>query len=295
MKKRLLYYLSLLLFPISAIAQNFTDTKGELQIAASGSATYTLPVAIPPSIKNVAPVINLTYASGVRGGIAGQGWSLSGISAISRIATRVDIDGYLDGVDFDTNDKLALDGQRLLLKSGSYWANGSVYETEYKSNTRIELKIENNLTFFIVTNPDGSRSWYGSSGNGTYQNTVSPLAWYIVRFEDIHGNMIIYNYENITYAGTSQLYIREIRFSGNASQNIPFVNSIVFHYKDAKRVEKDFIRGAASYASKILGNIEVYTGDALFRKYIINHTGRYGFRVRKGNIGTGIQWQRRSR
>jgi hypothetical protein len=77
-----------------------------LQISASGSATYTVPVAIPPSIKNVAPVINLTYASGTKAGIAGQGWSINGISAISRIATRRDIDGYVDGVDFDNNDKL---------------------------------------------------------------------------------------------------------------------------------------------------------------------------------------------
>ncbi|HEU4496773.1 MAG TPA: SpvB/TcaC N-terminal domain-containing protein, partial [Flavobacterium sp.] len=192
MKKNLLCCIMLLLLSIGSMAQQyFTDTKGELQVSVSGSAAYTLPVAIPPSIKNVAPTINLTYSSGTKAGIAGQGWSLSGISAISRIATRRDIDGYVDGVDFDANDKLALDGQRLLLKNGSYWADGSVYETEYKSNTRIELKIENGLTFFIVTNPDGSRSWYGCSGNGAYQNSVSPLAWYIVRHEDVHGNAII--------------------------------------------------------------------------------------------------------
>jgi hypothetical protein len=144
----------------------------------------------------------------------------------------------------------SLDGQRLLPKSGSDW----IYETEYKSNSRIELREElrgdDNLAFFIVTNPDGSRSWYGSTGNGTYQNAVSPLAWYIVRHEDVYGNAIIYNYENVTYAGTSQLYISEIRFSGNESQGIPFANKIVFNYRNAKRVERDYIRGAASYASK---------------------------------------------
>jgi len=271
MKKTILCCLPLLLFSISSMAQQyFTDTKGELQISASGSATYTLPVAVPPSIKNVAPVINLAYASGTKAGIAGQGWSLSGISAVSRIATRRDIDGYVDGVDFDNNDKLGLDGQRLLLKSGSYWADGSVYETEYKSNIRIELKIENGLAFFIVTNPDGSRAWYGCSGSGTYQNAVSPLAWYIVKHEDVHGNAIVYNYENVAYAGTSQLYISEIRFSGNESQGIPFANKIKFYYNDAYRVERDYIKGSPSYASKALNSIEVHTGGALFKKYIIN-------------------------
>ena len=263
MKKNILYYL-LFLCSVSSIAQHFTDTKGELQIAASGSAIYTIPVAVPPNIKNVTPVINLTYASGTKAGIAGQGWSLSGISALSRIATRRDIDGFIDGIGFDSNDKLALDGQRLLLKSGGYWAGGSIYETEYKSNTRIELREEDNQTIFIVTNTDGSKSWYGSSGTGEYQNAVSPLAWYIVRHEDVYGNAIIYNYENVTYAGTSKLYISEIRFSGNPGQGIAFANKIIFNYKEAKRVERDFIRGAASYASRILGNIEVYTSGALF-------------------------------
>lgn len=32
------------------------------------------------------------------------------------MSTRNDIDGFRDGVDFDSNDKLALDGQRLLVK-----------------------------------------------------------------------------------------------------------------------------------------------------------------------------------
>lgn len=101
-------------------AQEYHDTQGKLEISSSGQATYTLPIALPPSISNVGATINITYASGQNSGIAGQGWNISGISYISRIATRLDIDGFKDGVDFDDNDKLALEGQRLLLKSGNY-------------------------------------------------------------------------------------------------------------------------------------------------------------------------------
>jgi hypothetical protein len=168
------FYLLFIFFATQIIfSQNFTDTKGELQISASGTATYSLPIAMPPSLKNVAPIINLTYSSGVKGGIAGQGWNINSISAIARIATRRDIDGFVDGVDFDADDKLSLDGQRLLIKTGTYWANGSTYETEYKSNTRIELKIEGSVMYFVDTAPDGSRSWYGSRGSGSLQNSVS--------------------------------------------------------------------------------------------------------------------------
>ena len=266
-------YLSLFLFSFFQliIAQNFTDTKGELQISSSGSATYNLPIAIPPSIMNVAPVINLTYSSGVRGGIAGQGWNINSISSIARIATRRDIEGFVDGVDFDIDDKLALDGQRLLIKTGTYWANGSSYETEYKSNTKIECVNQGSIIYFIVTAPDGSRSWYGSTPDGS-QNSKSATAWHIVRYEDVNGNRIDYNYTNTAYNNTNQLYISSISFSGNPSAGMAFQNSIEFNFKNAKRVERDFIGGNSSYASKILDNVEVRTNNTIFRKYQLSHS-----------------------
>lgn len=255
-------------------SQNFQDTKGELQVGNNGQASYNLPIALPPSLKNIAPVINVNYSSGSRGGIVGQGWNVSGISNICRMSTRQDIEGFRDGVDFDEHDRLALDGQRLLLKSGTYWENGSLYETEYKSNTKIEYFVQGNMSFFIITSPDGSRSWYGSTGNGTYQNATSLNAWYIIKYEDVYGNFVKYNYANATYNNTSQLYIDNIEFSGNNNFSIPAINKIVFNYRSTpiKRVERDFIKGQAIFSSKILDNISVYTSGTLFRKYKFNQT-----------------------
>ena len=268
---RKFYIFILVIITHFSFSQNFTDTKGDLQISASGTAVYTLPIATPPSIKNTAPIINLVYSSGARGGIAGQGWSINSISAISRMATRRDIDGFVDGVDFDDNDKLALDGQRLLLKTGTYWANGSTYETEYKSNTRIELKIEGNVTYFIVTAPDGSRSWYGSKGSGSLQNSASINSWYIVRFEDVNTNFIDYNYKTISYNNSNQLYIDSIVFSGNTIAGIAAQNKISFLYTASKRIERDYIKGVPVYATQILEKIEVYASNSLFRTYKLSH------------------------
>ncbi|UTN05115.1 FG-GAP-like repeat-containing protein [Flavobacterium bizetiae] len=265
------YLFAFILISQFIFSQNFTDTKGELQISASGSAVYTLPIATPPSIKSVAPIINLTYSSGIKGGIAGQGWSINSISTISRIATRRDIDGFVDGVDFDDNDKLALDGQRLLIKTGTYWASGSTYETEYKSNTRIELKTEGTTVYFIVTSPDGSRSWYGSKGSGSLQNSVSLNSWYIVHYEDVNGNFIDYNYKTVTYNNSNQLYIDTITFSGNITAGIATQNKIGFIYENSKRIERDFLKGAPVYASQILKKIEVYANNSVFRKYKLIH------------------------
>lgn len=39
-------------------------------------------------------------------------------------------DGFIDGVDFDNNDKFCLDGQRLIVTSGGYGAPGFEYRLE---------------------------------------------------------------------------------------------------------------------------------------------------------------------
>ena len=69
MKK--IYLLLALCFTLFTNAQSFHDTQGKLEVSSSGQASYTLPIAMPPSIQNVGPTINLIYGSGQMGGIAG--------------------------------------------------------------------------------------------------------------------------------------------------------------------------------------------------------------------------------
>jgi RHS repeat-associated protein len=243
----------------------YHDTQGALDISAGGQAIYSVPIALPPSIQDVGPTINLTYSSGQLGGIAGMGWSISTVSTIARTATRPDIDGIVDGVDFDSNDKLSLDGQRLLLVSGTYFASGSVYATEVASNTKIELTGSGTTMYFIVTLPDGSRKWYGNYGG---QNAADLTAFYIVRFEDTNGNFITYHY---TKPYNKALCINEIKFSANTNGlNLP-LNRIKFNYKQAKRTENVYINGVKHEKVELLSNIYVYTNGLVFRKYVLTH------------------------
>lgn len=263
MKLRLL---ALLLFIASSIqAQSFHDTQGKLEISSSGQSTYTLPIALPASIQSVGPTINLNYTSGQAGGIAGQGWNINSISFISRMSTRRDIDGFIDGVDFDADDKLAFNGQRLLLKSGTYWADGSTYETETQSNLKIELKGTGDAIYFIVTTPDGARSWYGNY-NGAIASDLT--AYYIVRFEDTNGNFITYDY---TRPLSKSLCITQINFSANTVSNPTPLNKIVFGYKAAKRIESAYLKGVKVEKTELLQDVSVYTNNLLFKKYEITH------------------------
>lgn len=264
MKKIIL--IAVLFFTGITFSQNhYHDTQGKFEISNNGQATYTLPIALPASIQSVGPTINLVYSSGQMGGIAGQGWSINSISTIARLATRRDIDGFVDGVDFDENDKLALDGQRLILVSGNYWADGSVYKTEVLSNSKIELKGSGTSMYFIVTAPDGSRSWYG---NFSGQTATDLTAFYIVRFEDTNGNFITYHYNKPL---NKALCINEIKFSANINGFTTPLNHIKFNYDAAKRVENVYIKGLKHEKAELLKSIFVYTNNQFFRTYFLTH------------------------
>ncbi|MEP7094718.1 MAG: SpvB/TcaC N-terminal domain-containing protein, partial [Flavobacterium sp.] len=115
-------------------------TEGQLSVSLTGSALYSIPIAVPPGINGVVPQVGLVYNSQGGNGLAGYGWNISGISAITRIPSTKFHDGTIDEVDFDSLDRFALDGQRLVIKSGTngiYGANGTVYETENFSNIKI--------------------------------------------------------------------------------------------------------------------------------------------------------------
>ena len=303
MRKKISAFIFSIFFIIGGIKfgysqSSFHDTKGELEVSSGGQALYKVPIALPPTIQNFAPKIDLQYQSGTLSGIAGVGWSIEGVSTISRIASRRDIDGFKDGVDFDGNDKLSLDGQRLILVSGSYWGDGSFYETELKSNLKVKQIGSKNSASFIVYYPDGSLSWYGKYGSRTARDEFK---YFLVMRKDANGNRIRFEYDK-KYG--EELYLSQIKFGnygfvldesdsfisipkeGDDVVSFPIVdggrtptpqyivksgNRIIFSYKEVDRYEKGYAGGKQIEKKALLLSIEVYSEDELFKKYSLTH------------------------
>jgi len=68
---------------------------------------------------------DLNYNSRGGFGQVGVGWTLGGLSTITRCPANYDPDGFRGTVSYDANDRFCLDGLRLVSISGAYGADGS--------------------------------------------------------------------------------------------------------------------------------------------------------------------------
>lgn len=88
---------------------------GELGVSNGGAATYSIPLVVPPGSAGLQPSLSLNYSGSTQNGLLGVGWSIGGLSSITRCAKTIAQDGVNDRVSFTTSDRLCLDGQRLVL------------------------------------------------------------------------------------------------------------------------------------------------------------------------------------
>ena len=261
--------------PSGTIGSNlFHDTQGNIEVNGAGQLQFTLPIALPPGVKSVAPQINLVYTSGAGNGIAGYGWNLSGITSISRVGKNIDKDGKAESISLTYNDYYSFNGQRLILKSGEYGKDGSEYVTEKFSN--VKIKARRNLSgtawqgpqYWEVTFEDGSQAWYGGSTVGK-----TPIEYNITKWKDAQGNYITYHYtqsENVSV-------ISSIEWGGNETLGKPHFNKMTFEYAERELRESSFVAGEKFVQNKILTSVQVNTNGKQFKKYVINyHNGENG-------------------
>lgn len=208
-----------------------------------GAATYSIPVQLPPGIGNMTPQLAISYNSMTGNGLLGYGWTISGLSAITRARSTIYHDGFVDGVNFNQHDRVTLDGQRLMLCSGNdYGANEAKYRTEVDIMAKIisyKQAGHNGPEKFKVYRKDGTIWYYGYTTDSRVEpqgqsNVV--LAWLVNRIEDRQGNYIVFNYTENNSSG--EYYISSIEYTGNTRLSQQPFYEVIFNYVD--RADKEF-------------------------------------------------------
>jgi len=202
-----------------------------ISISDSGTPSYSQAIVVPPGIAGLAPNIGFLYSAGSVNGPVGYGWSVQGISMITRCPGSKLLDGYARPVDYTSNDKLCLDGQRLIqTDSNGVVVNGSVtnpgvtnpfqqndvlggsgmvreYRTEKDTYARIRAygyangDANNGPAYFKVWTKGGQIYEYGVNSNTTANAQITAqgknvvVAWPVSRISDTVGNYIDFQYD----------------------------------------------------------------------------------------------------
>lgn len=259
MKKLFFVFILITFFNISN-SQSVGQTPGAFSVSLMGASNYSVPIKMATGIKDMIPNISLGYSNQRGNGIAGWGWNIEGLSEITRETSSILHDGLVDPIDFDEKDRFSLDGQKLILKTGTYGGNAE-YQLENYSNIKIISVASSEAytpSYFTVFYPDGSSSKY------VYNGTNDKFKWRISVKEDVNHNTIVFNF--------NYNYLQSIEYGGNSSLGTPNINKVNFFYNSSSRNENSLLYGGMmKNIGQKLYKIEVLANSQLFRRYLLEY------------------------
>jgi len=269
-------YLSLSLFVLANSNTLVGSIPGQFNVGSTGAAEYSIPIEIPPGTAGVQPQLSLNYNSQGGNGLLGVGWSLGGLSVIHRCPANKAKDGFIDGIDFDSNDRFCLDGQPLVAISGAYGAHNTEYRTEIDGYSKIvshDADGVNGVDSFTVYTKSGDVMEYGVTAdsyinpplaNGTVQ--LEALCWLLNKVTDSVGNyMTVTYFEDET---TGENYPLRIDYTGNSTQSLAPYNSVEFEYESRTDESLSYVSGKKINSTKRLKKIIIKASSLLVREYL---------------------------
>lgn len=221
---------------------------------ASGTASYGVDIAVPPSASGFAPKLSLEYDAG--GGVSelGMGWRLGGLPSIRRrtnegLPTFTEADAFeLTGVGTPSDLLEMTDGFfRPELESGAFArvqrsADGSTWEARAKGGTI-----------------------YRFGGKGFVEAEGSKVFAYLLREQlDLHGHRIAYEWD--TESGETRLVsVTWNDFGEKVRQRI------VLSYEERPDHHELFSTGIRRVLTQRVAQIDVTLGGELVRRYSISY------------------------
>ncbi|MDR1601595.1 MAG: FG-GAP-like repeat-containing protein, partial [Tannerella sp.] len=247
----------------NAFAIDRNMTVGEIPFTSgvlpNGALTYNVPIEIYPGVNGHQPNVSLVYNSYGGNGITGIGWSLGGLSAISRTGKSPYYDGRAEGVLMDKSDPFVLDGVRLI-KTGETTSEIN-YETERGFIKATAYLTGSVVRYFQVRYPNGSIATYGFMGS-----YASNLSYPLISIADRFNNTITYTYD---YSDNNHYTLTRISY-GSASVEFQYLSSrndpAVFYHGGLKVME-----------NRLLQNIVCKYGSSVHRTYSLSYLALKGY------------------
>jgi len=261
----------LVAFEAQAETPFYGAVSGSFATSPSGAATYTIPIDVPPGIAGLQPQLALTYNSQGGNGLLGMGWGLGGQSVINRCPATIVQDGFKGGINFDTNDRFCLDGQRLIptgTDNIALYGSGTSYRTEIETFSKIigYSTQGTGYAYFVVLTKSGQTIEYGYTSDSRIEangsNNPSVRVWAINKVEDTVGNELNFNY--IEDFSNGEYRIDSISYA-NGQRHVAFT------YEDRADVSSRYVGAGLVKATKRLTHIQTFVGTSNIRDYTLNY------------------------
>lgn len=257
---------------------------GKFAVDRTGAAHYSIPIKVAPGVNGLQPKLTITYNS--RGGASqlGLGWSLSGVSAVSRCPESAAVGQTPAPINMAESDDFCLSGTHLVPNGG--WANNGKSGAVYHEPKASFMKIVSNGTqgngpdSFTVWSKDGLTRQFGTTSDSqlqtgtTFNHTV--MSWLLHEVSDHWGNYISYSYtksQNSVLPGADTGdQLTEIDY-GNGSGQV--VGKIVFSYQfiapAAYHTTVTYTDGFHHEIQSDLSSITVYSGGSKLWTYNLSY------------------------
>jgi RHS repeat-associated protein len=240
-------------------------------VGTDGGASCRIPIAIPPGVAGLEPTLALEYRSARGNSVAGVGWSLTGLSLVSRVGATPAQDGFRSGVSYTGTDRFALDGRRLLAVGGTYGDVDAVYAPEIETWTRAYpaqtgAAGRSGPDSFTVESAAGRTMQYGGTQDSQALAGESVRAWGLNKVEDSFGNVMTVTYD--TSVGDGTLYPVRIDYGAGDLDTRPWVG---FTYEERPDALPSYAGGHVTSMTRRLKTITTSVGGALVSTYILEY------------------------
>ncbi|MBF3377050.1 hypothetical protein ISU90_08675 [Leptospira borgpetersenii serovar Balcanica] len=219
-----------------------------------GNVSLTYPIHTPPGRAGVEPKLTITYSSTGGDGWLGIGWSL-GLGSITRTPEY-------GALYYDARDTFTWNGQKLVKVAGSTTNENGTYRPEIASEDLVIFKLSQIESGGVweISDSSGTKTTYGETTSSRIYNPQVPsrtYSWYLSRTEDKNGNFLEADYDNSEYSKNRNLYLKEIRYTGNSKSGLPARQYVKFYTKQREDFYVSTSPGFLMKMDKILEKIEV--------------------------------------
>ena len=249
------------------------SVAGQFSVNQNGAATYTLPIQVPPGVTGMQPQLSLNYNSQDGHGLAGVGWSLGGLSVITRCEQTLAQEGVRGVVNLDDNDRYCLEGQKLMLVTGAYAQDGAEYRTENDKFSKIISygRSGSGSTWFKAWTKSGQVMEFGNTVDSRVigSNYTTARQWSLNRVTDVNGNTMAISYLNSADRTTHLPEI--ITYGGNTVTATAANRSVQIVYAARPDVTNSYIGDQKLVESSRISKITTKIGTVAVKNYNLTY------------------------